>query len=42
MESWLINIPHILFLYWDRQARVLEVELFEKFIKYYYIKERIK
>jgi len=42
MKSWLINIPYILFLYWDKKARILEILLFEKFIKYYYIKERTK
>jgi hypothetical protein len=38
MLSWhpaLLNIPGVLFLYWDREAKVFEILLFERKVFYF-------
>jgi len=40
MKSWYINIPHIIFIYWDKKARVFEICCLAFRVKYYYIKEK--
>lgn len=37
IKSWYFNIPFLLFVYWDKEASVFEILLFDTKVFYFFI-----